>query len=77
MNTINISLPAKLKIQADSLIKSGFYASFSDLVRDSLRRVIEKNQFDIWTDEAKKDLKKGKAALLNSAKEIDEYMKKL
>jgi Arc/MetJ-type ribon-helix-helix transcriptional regulator len=42
MKTINISLPDKLKSQADNLIKSGYYASFSDLVRTAMREVMAK-----------------------------------
>lgn len=37
MATINVSLPDKLKSQADKLVKDGYYASFSDLVRSALR----------------------------------------
>lgn len=77
MGTINISIPAKLKSQAEILVKNGYYVSFSDLVRDSLRRLIERNKFDLWTLEAKKDLKEGKAVVLKSEKEIDEYLKTL
>ena len=43
MTTINISLPEKLKKQADALIKQGYYVSFSDLVRTAIRRLIEKH----------------------------------
>lgn len=77
MSTINISIPAKLKSQAELLVKSGFYVSFSDLVRDSLRRLVEKNKYDLWVDEAKKDMKKGKAVVLKSVKDIDHYIKDL
>ncbi len=42
MKTINISLPDKLKSQADNLIKAGYYASFSDLVRTAIRETITK-----------------------------------
>ena len=77
MATINISLPAKLKSQAEALVKSGYYVSFSDLVRDSLRRLIEVNKYDLWADEAKKDLKKGKAVVLSSKKEIDKHLDSL
>jgi len=42
MKTINISLPDKLKTQADNLIRAGYYASFSDLVRTALRETISK-----------------------------------
>jgi len=37
MATINISLPDKLKIQADDLVDQGYYVSFSDLIRTALR----------------------------------------
>ena len=74
MATINISLPAKLKSQAETLIKGGYYISFSDLVRDSLRWMIERNKFDLWTNEAKKDLEKGEAVVLGSKKDVDGHM---
>lgn len=45
--TINISLPNQLKAQADKLVKYGFYASFSDLVRTALRREIERHKDEI------------------------------
>jgi len=77
MSTINISLPAKLKSQAETSVKNGYYVSFSDLVRDSLRRLVEKNKYDLWVNEAKKDLAKGKAVVLKSAKDIDNYLKDL
>ncbi|MFC1727062.1 type II toxin-antitoxin system ParD family antitoxin [Patescibacteria group bacterium] len=77
MATINISLPIKLKTQAEALVKGGYYASFSDLVRDSLRRLVERGKYDLWLDEAKDDLKKGKAVILKSGKEINEYLKKV
>lgn len=75
MLTINISLPAKLKSRAEELINNGYFASFSDLVRDSLRRSIELNKYDLWADEVKKELKTGKAKVLKSAKDIDAFMK--
>ncbi|MBU1126828.1 MAG: ribbon-helix-helix domain-containing protein [Patescibacteria group bacterium] len=77
MTTINISLPVKLKSQAEFFVKSGYYASFSDLVRDSIRRLVERNKYDLWADEAKEDLKKGRAKILKSSKEIDDYFKKI
>lgn len=77
MTTINISLPEKLKADAEKLIKQGFYASFSDMVRDSLRHVIAKSKYDFWYDEAKEDERKGKAVVLKSQKDIDNYFKKL
>jgi len=74
MATINISLPEKLKDQAQALVKGGFYASFSDLVRDSLRQIVSKNKYDLWAEEAKEDLKEGRAVVLRNKKEIEEYM---
>lgn len=77
MTTINVSLPEKLKEQAEALVSSGFYASFSDVVRDSLRRLVEKNRYDLLTEEAKKDLKEGRAVVLKNKKEIEEYMQSI
>lgn len=74
MTTINISLPEKLKADAETLIKKGFYASFSDVVRDSLRKLIAANKYDRWFAEAKEDLKKGRAVVLRSEEDIDKYM---
>jgi|GEM_PF-1034386 len=42
MKTINISLPDKLKDQADRIIAAGYYASFSDLVRTAIREIFSK-----------------------------------
>jgi len=75
--TINISLPVKLKSQAETLVKGGYYVSFSDLVRDSLRRLVKEGQYGLWADEAKQDLKKGKAVVLKSGKEVDGYLRKI
>lgn len=77
MVTINVSLPEKLKEQAEDLVKSGFYTSFSDLVRDSLRQLVSKNKYDLWAEEAEKDIKTGKAKVLKSKKDIDDYFKNL
>lgn len=74
MTTINISLPIKLKAEAEALVESGYYVSFSDLVRDSLRYLLEKSKYDLWVDEAKRDLKTGKAVVLKSSREIDKYL---
>ena len=40
INTINVSIPSKLKKLADNEVKKGYYASFSDLVRTSLRETL-------------------------------------
>ncbi len=77
MNTVNISLPVKLRKQAQELVDRGYYASFSDLVRDSLRQVVSKNKYDLLADEAERDMKNGKGVLLKSKKDIDEFFKTL
>lgn len=80
MTTINISLPEKLKEDAENLVKSGLYASFSDLVRDSLRDSIEKNErkeLDRLYTQAKKDLITKKATVLKNNKDIEKYMKSI
>ncbi|KKU23325.1 MAG: hypothetical protein UX35_C0006G0001, partial [Microgenomates group bacterium GW2011_GWA1_46_15] len=55
MQTINISLPAKLQDQANSLVQEGHFASFSDLVRTAIRDLLGKSQYDLWADEAKQE----------------------
>lgn len=74
MTTINISLPTQLKNDAEILIDLGHYVSFSDLVRDAIRKVITKNKYDILFEEAKRDYKAGRATILKSKKDIDDYM---
>ena len=77
MNTVNISLPVKLKKQAQELVDGGYYASFSDLVRDSLCQVLVKNKYDLIADEAEENMKKGKGVLLENENDIDEYFDSL
>ena len=78
MATVNISLPDKLKQQADSLVKNGYYASLSDLIRHSLRTVItDAYQYQQWVEEAKKDLKQKQAVVLKSPQDIDTYIDSL
>jgi Arc/MetJ-type ribon-helix-helix transcriptional regulator len=73
MTTINISLPAELKKQADAVIKDGHYASFSDLARTALRQVLRDHKLDRMVAEAKRDYKAGKGVLLKTNKDIDKY----
>ena len=77
MSTINISLPEKLRNQAQDLIDRGFYVSVSDLVRDSVRRVVNDSKYNMWFDEAKKEEKKGKTKSLKSKKQVKEFFKAL
>ena len=73
MATVNISLPDKLKDQAQDLIANGFYSSLSDLIRDSLRTTIEKNKYDLLADEAGNDLINGTGILIKSEEDVDRY----
>jgi Arc/MetJ-type ribon-helix-helix transcriptional regulator len=77
MTTINISLPIQLKAQADDLVKCGLYASFSDLVRSTLRREIKESKYDIWAREAEKEMKAGKTRIMETDKDIEEYIKSI
>jgi Arc/MetJ-type ribon-helix-helix transcriptional regulator len=77
MTTINVSLPDKLKEEAEALIDLGLYVSFSDIVRDSLRGIIAKSKYDLLYEDAKKDIKEGRAVILKSEKDIDNFFKKL
>ena len=77
MNTINISLPIKLKTQAQKLVDKGYYASFSDLVRDSLRQTVAKNKYDLMAEESIRDMENGKGTLLKSKKDIKDYFDSL
>lgn len=77
MVTINVSLPEKLKKDAEELIHTGFYVSFSDFVRDSMRASLEKHQLDRLYEGAKEDERSGRATILKSKKDIDNYFKKL
>lgn len=77
MKTINISLPAELKNQADELVSGGFYASFSDLVRDSVRKTIQRAKYDLWAKEAKLEEKNGEATILSSSEDIEAFIESL
>ena len=77
MKTINISLPTKLKTEAQELVEGGYYASFSDLVRDSLRVAVSRNKYELMITDAIEDEEEGKGTLLKSKREIDNYFKAL
>ena len=75
MATINISLPSQLKAQADELIRKGYFASFSDLVRTALRNALAESRYDAWAKEAVAEYKAGKAIVLKTKKDIDDYFR--
>ena len=75
MATINVSISTKIKEEGQKLVDSGYFSSFSDLIRTSLRNTIEKSQYDVWADEAKDDLKNGRAYILNDKEDIKKLIK--
>jgi Arc/MetJ-type ribon-helix-helix transcriptional regulator len=77
MTTINVSLPDKLKNKADSLVSDGYYASFSDIVRTALRELLITAHYQKLADEAKAEYKAGKATVIRTNKELDEFFRKL
>jgi Arc/MetJ-type ribon-helix-helix transcriptional regulator len=42
MKNINISLPSKLKSQAEALVLQGHFSTFSDLVRTAIRDLLRR-----------------------------------
>jgi len=75
INTINISLPSQMKSEADKLVASGHYASFSDLARTAIRKLVE-SKYEMWIREAKADYKSGKTVALETPEEISAYLSK-
>lgn len=76
MTTINISLPDKLKKEADIAIKDGHYASFSDLARTALRQILRDQKLDRLVTEAKREHKEGKGIVLKTKKDINDFFAK-
>jgi len=70
MATINISLPKKLKRESEKLVSRGYYVSFSDLVRSSLRKTLEVSKYDVWAEEAKEEYEKGITKTLKNSKDV-------
>lgn len=81
MTTINISLPEKLKLEVDTLVKKGVYVSFSDAVRDNLREGLRErlkiNRYEKLLAEAKQDIKAGRGRVFTSKKQIHDYLNSL
>lgn len=77
MSTINISLPIQLKKDAEKLVNRGLYASFSDLVRDSLRHTIAKDKYDRMAEEAMQAKSKGQGVHLKNKRELAKYFESL
>lgn len=77
INTINISLPTQLKSASEKLVQEGQYASFSDLVRTALRKIIEETNYDFLAKQAKREFIQGKTKNLKNVKDIDNYINSL
>lgn len=77
MATINISLPAQLKAQAEELVDLGFYSSFSDVIRDALRRLVQKDPYEDLIKEAKRDYAIGKSTVLETDEDVDKFFDSL
>lgn len=77
IDTINISLPSRLKQEAENLISEGHFASFSDLVRTAIRKLLVESKYDLWAKEAMKEYKKGEAMELVNKRDIDKYLNSL
>lgn len=74
--TINISIPDKLRGQANKLVEAGYYASFSDLTRTAVRKLINESELDLLFDETKKLYKEGRAVVLKNQGDIDDLFQK-
>jgi len=79
MSTINISIPSQLKTQTENLVDLGFYSSFSDAVRDALRKLLEqqKTNYDFMAEKAIQEHNDQKGTVLTSAQDIDAYISNL
>lgn len=75
MDTINVSLPTQLKHQADALVEEGHFASFSDLVRTALRKILADVEHDSLMREAIRDHEAGKTIVLKNKKDIATYFR--
>lgn len=77
MARVTISLPEKLKSYADTLVERGYYSSFSDLIRTALRSRLRETKYDIWAEEAKKELTTGGASVLKDGDDIDNFLENI
>jgi putative addiction module CopG family antidote len=75
--TVNVSLPTELKKEADELVASGNYASFSDIVRASLRQSIRDKKYNDLYEQAKQDVVTGKTKELVGRDGIDNFINDL
>lgn len=74
--TVNISLPINLKKEADFLVSTGDYASFSDFMRTAARLAL-KEKYKSMVEEAKRDEALGLTKVLKSKEDIDNFVNSL
>ena len=46
-------------------------------MRSTLRREIKESKYDIWAREAEKEMKAGKTRIMETDKDIEEYIKSI
>ncbi|MBI2105806.1 ribbon-helix-helix protein, CopG family [Candidatus Woesearchaeota archaeon] len=59
MKTVPAKLTEKLVVEADNLIKEGWYANKSELIRDAIRELINKTKMQKLEKAIKEDVKWG------------------
>lgn len=74
---VNISLPIRLKQQAEGLVSGGYFVSFSDLARSALRNILQYSPYDILLQEVKEEERRGESVILDSDADIDAFMAKV
>lgn len=77
INTINVSLPSELKKEADGLVLSGYFVSFSDLVRTAIRKLLTESKYDLMAKEAKKEFENGKIKALKNKTDVKNFVNSL
>jgi len=77
MHTINVSLPTQLKLQADHVVRAGYFASFSDLVRTALRQTLSDIQLESVAQKAMREHRSGQALVLKDQTAVDDYLSKV
>lgn len=77
MATINISIPSQLKSQVEELVDLGFYSSFSDVIRDALRKLLEKDPYESQIREAMDDYHSGRGITVDTKEDLQNFFKNL
>ena len=77
ISTINISLPKKLKEAADALVAGGHYASFSDIVRVSLRQTVMDMKYRAMIEESRREEALGLTKVLKGPRDIEDFVNSL